>query len=302
MIKRILYFGTILAVTTGTIWLYQCWWEQNALETPDVTAVVSYSYTERTPVRGALVWEETLLLSRWDGSVSYPELGARRVARGETVATVNSTSGRMAIRSEAVGYFIPALDGAEGEWRYSSLWPGMPALPASPSLVFFSPGATVRRGGAVGKLIPQPQELRCVVYADATPSLQKDIQAGFVRVKTEAHGWPGRATVRASRFLGSKVKLYLTLPFFSVENTFSREILLLLEAGERFGASVPESSVFYREGKLGVYKVEGNMVKFKEIEGLPVEGHRFFVQKGLQSGNIVVLDAEKAKEGKIRLW
>nr|HPR90707.1 hypothetical protein [Synergistaceae bacterium] len=231
-----------------------------------------------------------------------PEPGTRRVARGETVAVIGSSSGKMAVRSESVGYFVPGLDGAEGEWRYSFHWPGMAPLPASPAFAEFSSGVFVRRGDPVGKLISQPQELRCVLYADVTPALQKDIQTGFVRVKTEAHGWPGRAAVRASRFLGTKMKLYLTLPFFSLENVKSREIALFLETGEHVGVAVPESSVRYREGKLGVFQVEGNIVKFKEIEGLPVEGHRFFVQKGLQSGNIVVLNAERAKEGKIRLW
>ncbi len=302
LIKRIFYFAAVLAVATGTIWVYQYWWEQNALESPDVVSAVPYTYIERIPVKGVLIWEETVLVSRWDGNLSYPEPGTRRVARGETVAVIGSSSGKMAVRSESVGYFVPGLDGAEGEWRYSFHWPGMAPLPASPAFAEFLSGVFVRRGDPVGKLISQPQELRCVLYADVTPALQKDIQTGFVRVKTEAHGWPGRAAVRASRFLGTKMKLYLTLPFFSLENVKSREIALFLETGEHVGVAVPESSVRYREGKLGVFQVEGNIVKFKEIEGLPVEGHRFFVQKGLQSGNIVVLNAERAKEGKIRLW
>ena len=302
LIKRIFYFAAVLAVATGTIWVYQYWWEQNALESPDVVSAVPYTYIERIPVKGVLIWEETVLVSRWDGNLSYPEPGTRRVARGETVAVIGSSSGKMAVRSESVGYFVPGLDGAEGEWRYSFHWPGMAPLPASPAFAEFSSGVFVRRGDPVGKLISQHQELRCVLYADVTPALQKDIQTGFVRVKTEAHGWPGRAAVRASRFLGTKMKLYLTLPFFSLENVKSREIALFLETGEHVGVAVPESSVRYREGKLGVFQVEGNIVKFKEIEGLPVEGHRFFVQKGLQSGNIVVLNAERAKEGKIRLW
>ncbi len=126
--------------------------------------------------------------------------------------------------------------------------------------------------------------------------------AGVVRVKTEPHGWTARAGVRAYRFLGSKVKLYVTLPFFTVENALSRVIDLFLETGERRGVVVPESSVMHRSGKLGVWQVEGNNVGFKEIEGRPVEGRLFFVTKGLQSGNIVVLDAQRAREGKIRLW
>jgi hypothetical protein len=51
-----------------------------------------------------------------------------------------------------------------------------------------------------------------------------------------------------------------------------------------------------------VLQVEGNVASFKEVWGMPVEGGNFFIQKGLQPGNVVVLDADGAKEGKIRLW
>ena len=302
LIKRFFYFALILLVAAGTVNLYWMWWENTSLLNPDVVAAVPYTYTERIPVRGVLVWEETVLTSRWQGSVAYPEPGVRRVGRGETVAVVNASSGRMAVHAETVGYFLPALDGAEGEWRYASLWHGMDPLPPSPDLVHFSAGSPVNRGAPLGKIVPQPQELRCIVYADVTPSLERDVGSGFVRVKTSLHGWAGRAPVRASRFLGSKVKLYVTLPFFTVENVLSREIRLFLETGERLGVAVPESAVLHRDGNLGVMQLEGNVVRFREIQGRPVEGHRFFVMKGLQPGNIVVTEAQKAKEGKIRLW
>ena len=44
-----------------------------------------------------------------------------------------------------------------------------------------------------------------------------------------------------------------------------------------------------------------NVASFKEVWGMPVEGGNFYT-KGLQPGNVVVLDADGAKEGKIRLW
>ncbi len=301
-LKRVVYFGTILAVAALTILLYSVWWERNSLETPDLVVAVPYVYTERFPVKGALIWEESIVRSPAEGRLLFAEPGPRRVARGEAVAVVESASGRATIRSDSVGYFIPGLDGAEGEWRYSDLWPGLAPLPASTPLACFSAEMGVRRGDPIGKLVPQPQELRCVLYTDITPSLERDITAGFVRVKTKRRGWASKAAVRASSFFSSKAKLYLTLPFFTVESALSRKIDLLLESGECLGVVLPESSVLYREGRLGVMQVEGNVVGFKEIKGLPVEGHRFFVQKGLQPGNIVVLDADGAKEGKIKLW
>ena len=199
-LKRVVYFGTILAVAALTILLYSVWWERNSLETPDLVVAVPYVYTERFPVKGALIWEESIVRSPAEGRLLFAEPGPRRVARGEAVAVVESASGRATIRSDSVGYFIPGLDGAEGEWRYSDLWPGLAPLPASTPLACFSAEMGVRRGDPIGKLVPQPQELRCVLYTDITPSLERDITAGFVRVKTKRRGWASKAAVRASSF------------------------------------------------------------------------------------------------------
>ncbi|MDI9370826.1 MAG: hypothetical protein GX181_10295 [Synergistaceae bacterium] len=302
LFKRLLYFGTILAVTALAVSLYTMWWEQSALEAPDLVTAVPYVHKERFPVKGALVWEESLVISPGDGTVSFAAPRPHRVARGETIAMVEGPSGRTAVRADTVGYFVPGLDGAEGEWRYAALWPGMAPLPEPPDLLDYSAGVIVRRGMPIGKMIPQPQELRCVLYTDLSPSLEKDIAAGFVRVKKDRHGWAAKANVRAVTYFGARAKLYLTLPFFPVESVLSRGIKLLLESGESQGVVLPESAVLYREGRLGVLLVEGNVAGFREIIGLPVEGRRFFVQKGLRPGNLVVLDADGAKEGKIRLW
>lgn len=302
LVKRTLYFGTVLAVAALTVWLYLAWLERSALESPDLIAASSYVYRERIPARGLLVWDEEIVVSRADGLVYYPAPGPRRVARGETVASIESKSGRVEVRSEIVGYFVPGLDGSEGNWRYSSLWAGTAPLPAAPPLVEFSSGRPVRRGEAIGKIIPQPQDLRCVTYVDLTPSLEKDIRAGFASMRLREGGRPARVPVRASQFIGVKTKLYLTLPFFPAEMARSREISFILETGESLGVLVPETSVMYRGGKLGVLQVDGNVASFKEVWGMPVEGGNFFIQKGLQPGNVVVLDADGAKEGKIRLW
>ena len=48
--------------------------------------------------------------------------------------------------------------------------------------------------------------------------------------------------------------------------------------------------------------VDGNVVSFKAVRGVPVEGGQFFITEGLKPGHIVVLHAQSGKEGKIRLW
>ena len=300
--RRILYFALILIIAVSAVKVYMLWWGRYEALNPQVIAATPYAHTDKIPARGILIWREEIVSSRWDGPVDYPSMEPRRVGRGETVAVIGASSGRMAVKAEKVGYFIPALDGVEGKWTYSAFWNGMAPLPEPPEPVFFSPGGFVEKGTPVGKIILQPQDLRCILYADVTPALEKDIRSGTVRVKTKDGEWPGKAEVRVASFHGSKVKLYLTLPFFPPDLAGSRGIRLLLEAGERAGVSLPESAVVYREGKLGVFSVEGNRVEFREITGTPVEGGRFFITEGLKPGNIAVLNARSAKEGKIRLW
>lgn len=300
--RRILYFALILVIAVSAVKVYMLWWDRYEAINPQVIAATSYTHTDQIPARGILIWREEIVSSRWNGPVDYPSLEPRRVGMGETIAVISASSGRMAVKAGRVGYFIPALDGAEGNWTYSAFWNGMAPLPEPPDPVFFSPGGFVEKGKPVGKIILQPQELRCILYADVTPALERDIRSGTVRVKAKDGEWPGKAEVRVASFHGSKVKLYLTLPFFPPEIVVSRGIRLLLEAGEQAGVSLPESAVVYREGKLGVFSVEGNRVEFREITGMPVEGGRFFITGGVKPGNIAVLNARSAKEGKIRLW
>ncbi|MGI6782637.1 MAG: hypothetical protein ACOX5A_00305 [Aminivibrio sp.] len=301
LFRKVLYFSAILVIAVGAVNAYFLWWELRESQNPDLVAAVSYTHADRIPARAILFWREEKVLSKWAGTVSYPSIFPGRVARGDTVAVVDGPAGKMAVKAERAGYFLPALDGAEGDWTYSALWGGMDPLPKAPKAEFFAPGTRVEKGSPVGKLAPQPQELRCILYADAAPSLARDIRKGFVRVKTRADEWPLRAEVRAARFRESKVKLYLTLPFFPSELISSRELSLILEAGEKTGVAVPESAVTIRGGKLGVLMVDDG-VHFKEVKGAPADEGRFFITEGLRPGQIVVLNAQSGKEGKIRLW
>ncbi|NLB83395.1 MAG: hypothetical protein GX791_04030 [Synergistaceae bacterium] len=302
LLKRFFYFTVILAVAAGTVKVYFLWWEHQMLLNPEVVSAVPYTHAERIPVRGILIWREAIVSSKWSGRVTYPSLQPRRVRKGETLAVVESSKGKMAIQAEDMGYFLPALDGAEGKWAYKDFWNDLSPLPRAPLAEFFPQGRTVERGQAVGKLIPQPQDLRCVLYADVAPSHEQDIRRGFVRLKRKDLGWPQKVDVRVSRFHGRTVKLYVTLPFFPAEIIQSRELDLLLESEEKTGISVPETAVIHQEGKQGVLQVEGNMVRFQEIRGMPVEQGRFFVTSGLTPGNLVVRSAQSAREGKIQIW
>ena len=300
--KRILYFALILAVALGTVKTYALWWDRQSTLTPELVTAKAHAHTDLIPAKGILIWREEVISARTNGLLSLPSPGPRRVGKGEVLAVVKGPSGTSSIRAEKAGYFLPALDGAEGKWSYSSFWSGMASLPAAPSLVYFQQQDPVERGKPLGKLIPQPQDLRCILYADLTPALERDIRSGVVKIVTGASGRTSMAEVRVYNFEETKAKLYVTLPFFPLENVLSREIPLVLEAGERMGVTVPESAVVHRDGKLGVLALEGSMVRFRQVAGIPVEGKRFFISSGLLPGSLVVLRAEGMREGKIHLW
>lgn len=301
LFRKILYFSLVLLIAVGAINAYFLWWEFRDSINPDLVAAMAYTHADRIPAKAILFWREEQVNSRWTGTVTYPSMFPGRVARGDTVAVVDGPSGKMAVKAERPGYFLPAFDGAEGKWTYSSFWGGMDPLPKAPAAVFFESGSRVEKGGPVGKLVLQPQDLRCILYADAAPALVRDVKRGFVRVKTRGDEWPLRAEVRAARFRESKVKLYLTLPFFPSGMIVSRELDLILETGEKTGVAVPETAVIIRDGRLGVLLVDEG-VDFRQVSGVPVEDGRFFITQGLKPGQIVVLNAQSGKEGKIRIW
>ncbi len=252
------------------------WWDRYEAINPQVIAATSYTHTDQIPARGILIWRggNRFIEVERPGGLSFLE--PRRVGMGETIAVISASSGRMAGKREEWDTLFPPgrrrgqLDLLRFLERH-----GPASGAARPCL--FLPGRVRGKGKPVGKIILQPQELRCILYADVTPALERDIRSGTVRVKAKDGEWPGKAEVRVASFHGSKVKLYLTLPFFPPEIVVSRGIRLLLEAGEQAGVSLPESAVVYREGKLGVFSVEGNRVEFREITGMPVEGGRFFI-------------------------
>ncbi|WP_286934801.1 HlyD family efflux transporter periplasmic adaptor subunit, partial [Aminobacterium sp. UBA4834] len=90
--------------------------------------------------------------------------------------------------------------------------------------------------------------------------------------------------------------------FFPINIVKKRSVSYLISTESYVGVAVPQSSIISREGKLGVFLVEGNYVRFKEVKGFPLSDHSFFISDGLQPGNIILLRADHAREGRIELW
>lgn len=296
--KNIFYYGATLIIAVAVVKGYLFWWDHYKMQHPEVVQAAVMGYVEELPLDGVLVWDEQVLTAPRDGVLTYPSPRPRRVSKGEAVAAVDGA----AVKADTPGYFIPALDGQEGKWVYSKLWPGVSQFPAFERAKPIENGKRLRAGEPVGKLIPQPQELRCIAYLDRTASLEREIKRDFIDIRMEANGKIQRAAIRASSSMGQKIKVYLTLPFFPPSFLTTRAFSCSVLTGERRGVSVPDTAVVLRGGKLGVLLVQGSMTEFTEIDGFPVDEYSFFVTKGVMPGNVVVRHADRVKEGVVMLW
>jgi hypothetical protein len=298
LLRKLIYCAVILLLAVGVFKAYLIWLDSYNALNPEVVTAVAMGYVEELPLDGVLLWDEQLLTAARDGVLTYPSSMPRRVAKDEAVAALDG----IAVKAGESGYFIPAVDGEEGNWVYSRLWPGIAAFPPLRTLRTLDNGVRLRKGDPVGKLAPQPQDLRCIAYLDKTVSLMQDVKNGFIEIRLKPDDKTWRADVRAYWDTGQKVKVYLTLPFFPASTILTRAFACSVLTGNRRGVTVPESAVILRGGKTGVLMVLGSMTEFTEVEGFPTEGESFFITKGVQPGNLVVLHADKMKEGAVRLW
>ena len=58
------------------------------------------------------------------------------------------------------------------------------------------------------------------------------------------------------------------------------------------GVMVPDTAVITLKGKNMVYVVEGNTPILREVEGFPADDENFFIEKGVQPGNKLILNAD----------
>jgi hypothetical protein len=296
--QKIFYGIITLILAAAGAAAYLIWLDSyNALH-PDVVQAAAMEYVEELPLDGVLVWDEQVLPAPRDGVLTYLSPLPRRVAKGEAVAAVDG----VAVKAGAPGYFYPALDGHEGNWVYSRLWPEVSQFPPLEKAKPLENGKRLKAGEPVGKLVPQPQDLRCIAYLDRTVSLERDLKRDFIDIRTEANGKSRRAAVRAFTVIGQKIKVYITLPFFPPSLLATRAFSCSVLTANRRGVSVPDSSVFLRDGKLGVFLVQGRTTEFAEIDGFPVDEYTFFVTRGVEPGSVVVRYADKVREGAVMLW
>jgi len=252
---------------------------------------------------GVYLWDETVLAAPIAGKVYYPKgKGPVRVAFGETVAKIVSETAVKEIRAFQQGYFVAGTDGKEGNWRYSLIWPDLEKLPEVASVNIIEEGSPVMEKDLVGKLVPQPQELRFIGLVESSTKMKKQLEKKELRYMMDKEDTPAPATVDISAETGDKIKFLAKIPCFNAELLLNRRGKIIVETGHEEGSVVPVTAVTTRHGKPGVFLVKGTRVVFQEIEGHEIEDNRYLVTDGVIVGEAIVENAENAKEGRIQIW
>ena len=290
LLQRIIYYSILLTIFSLGYKIYSLWYDNYRLSNPQFIDAITTNYSEEQPLNGILLWDEQLIYAPQNGILTYPSPRPRMVAKGEILAALDG----VAVRAPYPAYFFPGLDGQEGNWVYAKLWPDFAPFPEFNNAELIENGTQLMRGEPIGKLIPQPQILRCIAYLDKTPSLEKSLNnaAATVRIRTEYEGKERKAEVVAVKSSGYKIKVYLRLPFFPPNVLRSRHFSASVVTDIQKGVMVPDTAVITQNGKNLVFLVEGNSPILHEVEGFPADDENFFIESGVLPGNKLILNAD----------
>lgn len=303
-ISRLIYYALFMLILFAGFKTYFWWLDNYRLSHPDIIEAIPSGYVEEQPFDGILLWDEQLIYAPQDGILNYLSPSPRRVSKGENIAALDGA----AVKAPYPAYFYPALDGQEEHWTYSRLWPDFAPFPFFRSAVLLENGIYLRRGAPIGKLVPQPQNLRCIAYLDRSPSLERSLkmQNPAISIKTELNGKEFRAEVVAVKSSGQKAKVYLRLPFFPPDFLKSRAFSAHVVTGAQRGVMIPDTAVITRGGKNLVFLLSGNQIISRDIDGFPVIDNKnnknFFVMKGLAPGDRMIRRADEVQDVTMRIW
>ncbi|MBQ9389169.1 MAG: hypothetical protein IJU07_03225 [Synergistaceae bacterium] len=299
--QRLLYYSIILFIVMMGYRVYASWYENYKHSHPQVIDAVTTNYSEEQPLNGILLWDEHLIYATQDGFLTYPSPRPRMVSKGEILAAIDGS----AIYAPYPAYFYPALDGQEGNWVYPKLWPDFAPYPEFNDAALIENGTYLQRGEPIGKLVPQPQTLRCIAYLDSSPSLERTLRNKTnpsIKIRTEYEGKERKAEVVAVKSSGPKLKVYLRLPFFPPSLLRSRRFTASVVTDVQKGILVADTAVITKEGKNRVFILQGNSPIPQEVEGFPADEKNFFIEKGVRHGDKLILDAETIKDANERIW
>ena len=300
---KIFYVFAVIIVIGAWVYAFRAYFAHYDSIHPEIAWALPWVEVDSVTAKGVFLWHEIKILSTAGGTVSFPKgVGPMRIPKGAVVARVSSGRNAYDIKSPSEGYFVAGVDGMEGKWRYSLIWPGTKELPDVGVIKLLKEGAVVQKGMAIGKVIPQPQDLRFIGYADMTENLSRELELNKLTVKMDRLDTPSKAQVRVSDIMGYKVKLYLNMPWFPPNAVMARNYNLLIEAGETAGVAVPESSVVKRGDTRGVFILRGSRAVYQPVQGRPISGAKFLVTEGVRLGDAVIINGSTAREGKVKLW
>lgn len=299
--QRLLYYSLLLFIFLMAYRVYRTWYEDYKNSHPQIIEAVTTNYSEEQPLDGILLWDEQLIHATQDGILTYPSPRPRMVAKGEILAALDGSP----VRAPYPAYFYPGLDGQEGNWVYSKLWPDFAPFPDFQASTLIENGTIMKRGDPIGKLVPQPQILRCIAYLDTSPSLARALRnknSPTIRIRTEHEGKERKAEVVAVKSSGQKLKVYLRLPFFPPGLLRSRRFTASVVTDVQKGIMVPDTAVITRDGKNKVFILQGNSPMLHDVEGFPADERNFFIEKGVRHGEKLILDAGTIKDEHERIW
>ena len=172
---KILRVALVSLICALAAFFYALWLRQTKeAAMPPMVMPQPYFYEEEQPVRAVLLWRETILKSPAGGPLQLTHGGkTAAVADNEVLATILSRGKTVNVRAPGRGYFLPALDGAENHWEYSTLWPGSGLLPEVPKLKWIANLSPLGNDRIVGKLVHMPQRPRAIFYLNLTESLDR---------------------------------------------------------------------------------------------------------------------------------
>ena len=303
---RLAYYSLIVFIFMLGYRVYRLWYENYSLSHPQLIEAMTTNYNEEQPLEGILLWDEQLIYAPKDGILTYPLPRPHYVSKGEMLAALDGT----AVYAPYPAYFYPGLDGQEGSWVYPKLWPDFAPFPEFQNAALIENGTMLKRGDPIGKLVPQPQVLRCIAYLDRTPSLERSLskkENATIRIRTESEGKDRKADIVAVKSSEPKLKVYLRLPFFPPDMLRSRAFTASVITDIQKGVMVPDTAVITRNGKNMVFIVNGNSTELQAVEGFPADEENFFIEKGVEPGNKLILNADTINfnfgdDNNIRIW
>ena len=272
-----------LALSTGG-WLCLKLWPIPAGET---VSLQIKTLEEAVPARAWVVREEKLFTAPWAGQVSHLAPEGQRARVGAGVVSI----GGQTVQTDVAGIVSYQTDGLEsvlapaqaGRWTPS--W--LQSLPASASARLVE--GPVAAGQPVFKIITDfSPGLVLALPAAQAPVLGPGAE---LTVRLGAAGKEVAATVEKRVAEGDAVLLHLKVQSIPPELVSARQVDLTLVLGVQTGKAVPRSAIDVRQGRQGVWQVQGSARSFVPVVVTGGNDREVILETDLPPGTVILKQA-----------